>query len=106
MRFSAASAVGPSVAGSVNDTSVRPVPPVEMFCTIMSMLISASASSRKIAAASPGLSGTSTTVTLTSLRSCATPLMIACSTVSSSIDPVTVVPGLVENDERTCIGRP
>ncbi len=94
------------MAGSVNDTSVRPVPPVEMFCTIMSMLISAAASSRKIAAASPGLSGTSTTVTLTSLRSCATPLMIACSTDSSSIDPWTMVPGLVEYDERTCIGRP
>ena len=29
------------MAGSVNETSVRPVPPVEMFCTIMSMLISA-----------------------------------------------------------------
>ena len=36
------------------------------------------ASSPKIAPPAPGLSGTPTTVTLASLRSCATPLMIAC----------------------------
>ena len=48
----------------------------ETFCTIMSMLISAAASARKIDAASPGLSGTPTTVILASLRSCATPEMI------------------------------
>ena len=105
MRRSVASAVCPSAAGSVNETSVRPVPPVDTFCTIMSMLISASASAWKIAAAWPGLSGTSTTVTFTSERSCATPAMIACSTVRSSIDPVTRVPFLVEYDERTCSGR-
>jgi hypothetical protein len=45
----------------------------------MSMLISAADTARKIAAASPGLSGTPTTVILASLRSCATPEMIACS---------------------------
>ena len=74
---SAAIAVGPSVFGSVKEMSVRPVAAADTFCTIMSMLISASATARKIAAASPGLSGTPTTVILASLRSCATPEMIA-----------------------------
>ena len=91
----------------MNETSVRPVPPVETFWTIMSMLVSAVGElTEQIAAAWPGLSGTPTTVTLASLRSWATPVMIACSTACSSIDPVTSVPGLVENDERTCIGTP
>ena len=53
----------------------------DTFCTIMSMLTPASASAAKIAAASPGLSGTPTTVIFASLRSCATPVMIACSTL-------------------------
>ena len=37
------SPVGPSVLGSVKEMSVRPVAAAETFCTIMSMLISASA---------------------------------------------------------------
>ena len=45
-----------------------------------------------------------TTVTLASLRSCATPVRMASSTGLSSIDPVTSVPGLSEYDDRTCIG--
>ncbi len=87
--------------GSVKEMSVRSVAP-ETFCTIMSMLTSASATARKIMAASPGLSGTPTTVTRASERSCATPLMMACSMGS----PVISVPGLLENDERTTSGTP
>ncbi len=90
----------------MNDTSVRPVPLVETFCTIMSRFSSASASTRNRVAAWPGLSGTPTTVTLASLRSCATPEMMACSTGRSSIAPATSVPARFENDERTWIGTP
>ena len=104
--FSAAIAVGPSVLGSVNEMSVRPVPSVDTFCTIMSILLSAPATVSKILAATPGSSGTPTIVIFASLRSCATPVIIACSTGRSSIDPVTIVPGLVEYDERTRIGSP
>ena len=85
---------------------MRPVPSVDTFCTIMSMLISAAATVWKIRAASPGSSGTPTIVIFASLRSCATPVMSACSTGRSSIDPVTMVPVLVEYDERTWIGSP
>ena len=85
---------------------MRPVAAADTFCTIMSMLISASATARKIAAAWPGLSGTPTTVILASLRSCATPEMIACSMSRSSIEPVTSVPGSCENDDRTRTGMP
>ena len=73
----------PSALGSVNVMSVRCVAAAETFCTIMSMLTCASATVSKMAAASPGRSGTPTTVTLASLRSCATPEMIGCSTSSS-----------------------
>src|SRR5262245_43017201 len=79
MSARTAIAVGPSSLGSVKEMSVRPVDAADTFWTIMSMLISASATIRKIAAASPGLSGTPTTVIFASLRSCATPAMIACS---------------------------
>ena len=72
-------ATWPSVLGRVNEMSVRPVATALTFCTIMSMLISASATAWKIRAASPILSGTPTTVILASLRSCAMPEMIACS---------------------------
>ena len=86
---------------------MRPVAAAETFCTIMSMLISAADTARKIAAASPGLSGTPTTVILASLRSCATPLMIACSIWSiPSGSSMTQVPSRAENDERTCTGMP
>ena len=86
---------------------MRPVAAAEMFCTIMSMLIAASAITRKIRAASPTLSGTPTTVILASLRSCATPEMIACSISLPScavIDPVTQVPSRLLNDDRTWTG--
>jgi hypothetical protein len=103
---SAAIAVGPSAFGSVNEMSVRPVPSVDTFCTIMSMLISACATVLKMWPAAPGSSGTPTMVILASLRSWATPVMSACSTEGSSIDPVTIVPGFCEYDERTWIGTP
>ncbi|SKV10406.1 Uncharacterised protein [Mycobacteroides abscessus subsp. abscessus] len=67
----------------------------------MSMLISASATARNTLAAYPGTSGMPTTVTLASPRSCATPVRIASSTGMSSIDPLTIVPGLSVYDERT-----
>jgi hypothetical protein len=97
---SAAIASGRSLLGSVKEMSVRSVAP-DTFCTIMSMLTSASATARKMLAASPGLSGTPTTVTRASDRSCATPLMMAASTSGSW---VISVPGLLENDDRTTSG--
>ena len=101
---------GPSVAGSVNEMSVRPVAAAETFCTIMSMLIPASAITRKILAASPTTSGTPATVIFASLRSCATPEMIACSTSGSSFGSravlVTQVPSRLLNEDRTWIGMP
>jgi hypothetical protein len=96
-------AVCRSEMGSVKEMSVRSVAP-ETFCTIMSMLTSASATARNRAAASPGLSGTPTTVTRASVRSCATPLMMAFSMTSDS--RTTRVPGLLENDDRTTSGTP
>ena len=84
--------------------SVRPAPSWLMFCSTMSMLISASATVRKIRAAMPGVSGTPMTVILASERSCATPVMIACSTGISSIEPVTSEPGLSLYELRTRSG--
>ena len=100
-------AVWPSERGSVNEMSVSAVAAAETFCTIMSMLIWASASARKMAAASPTLSGTPTTVILASLRSWATPQMMACSMSGSfrtSSLETTHVPGRSLNDERTWMG--
>ena len=98
---SAAIAVAPSVLGSVNEMSVRPVASVETFCTIMSMFVSAAAMVAKMRAASPGSSDTPTIVIFASPRSWATPVIRACSTGRSSIEPNTIVPGLVVYDERT-----
>ena len=80
--------------------SVLPSAAREMFCTTMSMSISASAMQRKIFAATPGWSGTAVTVTLASPRSCATPVIRACSTVRSSMLPSTMVPSLSLYEER------
>ena len=77
---------------------------MDTFCTIMSMLISAPATVSKMRAAAPGSSGTATIVIFASLRSWATPVISACSTGRSSIDPVTIVPGRCVYDERTWIG--
>ena len=86
--------------------SVRPVAWAEMFCTTMSMLISASASASKTRAATPTLSGTPTTVTLASLRSWAMPAMIACSMASapSGGSGRIQVPTFWEKEDRTWIG--
>ena len=63
------------------------------------------ATSVKIAAALPGTSGTPTTVILASLRSWATPAMMACSMVLPSVGSSTThVPSSWENEERTWIG--
>ena len=103
---SAATAVGPLSLDSVNVMSVRPETVLDTFCSTMSMSISASATTRKIRAATPAWSGTPVTVTLASDRSCATPVIIACSTGMSSTEPDTIVPGLLVYDERTWIGTP
>ena len=99
-------AAAPSLAGSVNEMSVRPVAAAETFCTIMSRFTPAAATTSKMRAALPGTSGTSTIVILASLRSCATPAMIGCSigAPSSFGASVTSVPVCVENDDRTCTG--
>ena len=100
----------PSSRGSVNEMSVRPVATAETFCTIMSMLMPASAMAVKIRAASPTRSGTPTTVIFASLRSCATPEMMACSIpVTSDLSfacPLTQLPGRVVKDDRTWMGTP
>ena len=73
----------------------------------MSRLTSTEASASKIRAASPTLSGTPTTVILASLRSWATPAMMACSTGSSpSVTGTIQVPTWLSNDERTWTATP
>ncbi len=94
---------GPSVFGSVNEMSVLAVSVRETFCTIMSMLAPAVATTVKICAALPGTSGTPTTVILAWLRSAATPAMSGSSTLlSPSTGLTTRVPVLLLNDDRTC----
>ena len=86
---------------------MRPVVAAETFWTIMSRLISAAATTWKISAALPGLSGTPTTVIFASLRSCATPEMIGCSTTAPSVPSsgsMTQVPSRWLNDDRTWTG--
>ncbi len=65
----------------------------------MSTLMPASASGPKMAAATPGRSGTPTSVTLASSRLYAIPLTTWCSTISSS--STTSVPGLSSKLEST-----
>ena len=89
--------------------SVRLVAAAETFWTIMSRLIAALDSASKMRAASPTLSGTPTTVILASLRSWATPAMMAASMVpscgaSSLMLPRTIVPFSWLNEERTWMG--
>src|SRR3954447_5968399 len=103
IRDSAVIALCPSSRGSVNEISVRFVEAAETFCTTMSRLTCASASASKMRAASPTLSGTPTTVILASLRSCATPAIMACS-MSSSFWSVTQVPVFWLNEDRTLMG--
>ncbi|CAB4845684.1 unannotated protein [freshwater metagenome] len=95
-------AFGPSLFGRVKEMSVKPVAAAETFCTIMSILMSASAMDWKIRAATPVRSGTPTIVIFASLLSCAMPAMIACSMVPpSGWFLTTQVPSLVEKDDRT-----
>ncbi len=88
------------VWGTVKEMSVTP--PSDTFCTIMSTLMSASASWRNSPAATPGRSGTPDTVTLASDRSCTTARISAASMSGSS--SVTQVPGSQVNADRTCNG--
>src|SRR5699024_8551587 len=100
MSASAVRAAAAWSSGRVRDTSVSPVSTAETFCTIMSMLHPWAATTSKMRAAVPGRSGTPLTVTLPCERSWATPEMIGASMLPSS-SSVTVVPGRLENDERT-----
>ena len=68
------------------------VPLTETFCTIMSMMMPASASAVKMRAAVPGLSGTWTMVTLAWFFSTLTPRMTTFSMPAFS--SFTMVPGL------------
>ncbi len=78
-----------STRGVVNERSVAPWWPT--FWTMMSTLIPASASGSKTRAATPGLSGTATRVTLATLRSWASPrTLFRCSTCGSSVMSVPV----------------
>ena len=78
--------------------SVRPSAP--MFCTIMSTLTPAAASGPNSAAATPGRSGTPSTVIFASSRENATPLTTRDSMISSSSQ--TMVPGTSWKLDRTC----
>ena len=70
----------------------------------MSTLMPASASGWKTDAATPGLSGTSTSVTLATLRSWARPrTLFRCSTNGSSLMSV---PGASSNELRTSMTTP
>ena len=71
----------------------------------MSMLTPASASARKTRAATPGWSGTASTVAFASVTSCVTPEMIAFSSVSRPSSPIHV-PSLSPNADRTWSGTP
>ena len=98
-------AVTALLEGRVNEMSVLSSPRWLTFWTIMSMFTSRPATVVKIAAAAPTRSGTPITVILASLRSWATPEISACSMgFSFSSMCLTHVPGLSENDERTCTG--
>ena len=93
MRFAFAS----STRGIVNDRSVAP--PWLTFWTIMSTLMPASASGSNTLRATPGLSGTSTSVILATFRSWARPrTLFRCSTSGSSL---ICVPGASSNELRT-----
>src|SRR6266542_6488958 len=102
MRSMVARTRGRSSRGAVKDTSVRSR--WETFCTIMSTFTPSSARARKIAAATPGRSGTPSMVTFASESSAATPEMIACSIRTSS--SVTHVPASSPNEDRTWIVTP
>ena len=97
-----------SVRGTVKVMSVE-LPSSETFCTIMSTLMLASASGPKIAAATPGRSGTWVTVILASSFAKAMPLttdfsipwtMISSSSTTSV--PGRSLPSASSNDDSTC----
>ena len=87
--------------GTVKLMSVTPS--LDTFCTIMSTLTSVSASARNRRPATPGLSATPETVIFASLASWVTAEIMACSMASS---PVTLVPGIQLNADRTRSSTP
>ncbi len=92
-RFAFAS----SPRGTVKLMSVAP--PWPTFWTIMSTLMPCSASGAKTARATPGRSGTATSVTLATFRSWAIPrTLLRCSTSGSSLISV---PGASSKELRT-----
>jgi len=96
-------AVGTSVFGSVKEIAASPS--CDAFCTIMSMLTPARASSRNTCAATPGRSGTPTIDTFASEVSWVTPETIAFSSTRASSSPIHV-PSPSTNVERTRRGTP
>ncbi len=94
----------PSCLGSVKEMSACPVDR-DVLCTIMSMLMPERATTRKIFAATPTLSGIPDTVTVASLGSWATPVMIGLSipfpSGCAASASLTQVPSLSLNDDRT-----
>ena len=80
------------------------MPSVDTFCTMTSTEIPASASGSKIAAATPGRSGTPITVILATLDSCATPRTRLRSSIGSSA--TIIVPGRWWKLERTWMRTP
>ena len=88
----------------MNDTSASRPSSRGSFWMIVSTLQLASASARKIAAATPGRSGTPVSVIRASSVECVTAVISGCSMVSSS--PITTVPGLSSKLDRQWIRTP
>src|SRR4051794_35848337 len=97
-------AVCRSSRGTVNDISAREPSDFGSFCTIMSTLTLASASALAIRPATPGVSGTPTSVTRASPVEWVTAVIEGCSTVTSS--PTTTVPGASSKLERQWMRTP
>src|SRR4051812_21051835 len=101
---SVARAARRSSTGTVKEISARASEETGSFWTIMSTFTLASASAPKIRPASPGTSGTPTSVTRASSVEWVTAVMSGCSIVSSSL--TIDVPGRSSNDERQCMRTP
>ena len=93
-----------SVRGTVKDMSAPASLETGSFWMIMSTLMFASASSVAIWPATPGVSGTPTSVTRASSVECVTAVMRGCSTVSSG--PTTTVPGASSKLDRQWMRTP
>ena len=101
---SVARVTGRSERGTVKDMSADAPSETGSFWMIMSTFTLASASVEKIWPATPGRSGTPSSVTRASSVEWVTAVISGRSIVSSS--PTTTVPGLSVNDERQWIRTP